>query len=69
MNLIANVGSLDKIVRIVAGLALVVIALLKLDGSATLIALAVGVVLIVTAVINFCPLYRILGLRTTKPSA
>lgn len=69
MNLIANVGSLDKIVRIVAGLALVVIALLKLDGSATLIALAVGVVLIVTAVINFCPLYRILGWRTTKPSA
>ena len=69
MNLIANVGSLDKIVRIVAGLVLVVIALLKLDGSATLIALAVGVVLIVTAVINFCPLYRILGLRTTKPSA
>ena len=69
MNLIANVGSLDKIVRIVAGLALVVIALLKLDGSATLVALAVGVVLIVTAVINFCPLYRILGLRTTKPSA
>ncbi len=69
MGLIANVGSLDKILRIVAGVVLVGIALLKLDGTATLIALVVGIVLIVTAVINFCPLYRILGLRTTKPSA
>ncbi len=69
MSLIANVGSLDKILRIVAGVVLAGIALLKLDGTATLIALVVGIVLIVTAVINFCPLYRILGLRTTKPSA
>lgn len=69
MSLIANVGSADKYVRIIAGLALIGIALLMLDGAATLIALIAGIVLVVTAVINFCPLYRILGLRTTKPSA
>ena len=58
-----NMGSADKVIRIIVGLALV-----SLEGGARWLGL-IGVVLIATAVINFCPLYKILGLSTTGSKA
>lgn len=72
MALTKNIGSIDQIIRIVGGALLIALAFLKLGGFATvsgLVAAIIGVVLILTAVINFCPLYRILGMRTTKTDA
>lgn len=72
MSFTNNVGSTDKMIRIVAGIVLIGLAFLKFGGlSATLgiVTLVVGAVLVVTALINFCPAYRLLGLRTNKPSA
>ncbi len=69
MSLVKNVGSTDQAIRIVAGLVLIGLAFLKLGGFAStagIVSTVVGVVLIATAVINFCPAYRLLGLRTTK---
>lgn len=69
MALIKNVGSTDQLIRIVAGVVLIALAFFKLGGFATaggVVAVIVGAVLIVTAALNFCPLYRILGMRTTK---
>lgn len=65
----ANVGTIDRALRFLVGLALIIVALatnLPLFEAATYkyAAIAVGAVLIVTAAIKFCPLYRILGLRT-----
>lgn len=72
MSLTKNVGSADQIIRILAGIVLIALALFKLGGlTATggLIASVVGIVLIFTAAINFCPIYRILGMSTTKKQA
>ena len=69
MSLIKNVGSADQAIRIIAGIVLVALAFLKLGGLASgggIVAMVVGTVLILTAIINFCPLYRVLGMRTTK---
>lgn len=69
MALGKNVGSTDKIIRILVGVVLLALAFVSLGGFATaggVIATVVGVVLIATAVINFCPAYRLLGLRTNK---
>lgn len=68
-----NVGTPDRIARILIG---VVLALLPfLSGLALFTnpvwsgaSVAVGVVLIVTALVRFCPLYAILGLSTCKVS-
>jgi len=71
MSLLANVGTTDKILRIAAGVVLVAATFLVLGGlssTAGIVASLVGVVLIVTAAINFCPAYRLLGLRTNKQS-
>jgi hypothetical protein len=61
----ANVGSTDKIVRLVLALVAVVFAFIA--GIATalgIVLLVVGVVLAATAVTGFCPLYRVLGMST-----
>jgi len=62
-----NMGSADKVIRIIVGLALVSLFFV-LEGGARWLGL-IGVVLIATAVINFCPLYKILGLSTTGSKA
>lgn len=55
-----NEGTVDRTVRIVLGLALLS---LTLFGPKTLYGL-VGVVPLLTGVVGFCPLYRVLGVRT-----
>jgi len=68
-----NVGSIDRIIRAVLGLVLI-IAPLALSGSlfanplAFWISLVAGVVLLATSAISFCPLYAIFGLRTRPRS-
>lgn len=65
----ANIGSTDKILRIVGGLVLLGVSFLALGGLSTalgLIAIVVGLVLIVTALVNFYPAYKLLGIATIK---
>lgn len=61
----ANIGTPDRIIRIVLGLALIAWFLLD-NGGAALHWLKgiVGLVALATAALNFCPLYRILGMST-----
>ncbi len=59
-----NVGGIDRIARIVVGLALIAFALL---GPATISWKWigwVGVVPLLTALVGFCPAYTLLGLNT-----
>ena len=58
----ANVGGVDKILRIVVGLGLLSLTLI-LEGNARWWGL-VGLVPLLTGVVNFCPLYALLGLNT-----
>ena len=57
----ANVGGLDKWIRIVAGLALIAWALTGGPVWAW-----IGVVPLATGLFNFCPLYRLIGINTCK---
>ena len=56
----ANVGSTDRIIRIVVGLALIVWALMGGPAWAW-----IGVLPLVTGLIRVCPAYSILGMSTT----
>ena len=55
-----NVGGMDKIARIVVGLALLATTVV---GPKTLWGL-IGVVPLATALLNFCPAYTLLGVNT-----
>ncbi|MCU0809571.1 MAG: DUF2892 domain-containing protein [Thiobacillaceae bacterium] len=55
----ANVGSIDRIIRILAGLALIAWALMGGPVWAW-----IGVVPLATGVFKFCPAYSLLGMNT-----
>lgn len=61
----ANVGSIDKILRIVVGLALILLAAFHQIGWWGYI----GVVPLLTGLFNFCPAYTLIGLNTKGKSA
>tara|TARA_B100000809_G_scaffold251192_1_gene284437 strand:+ start:7787 stop:7996 length:210 start_codon:yes stop_codon:yes gene_type:complete len=62
-----NIGTIDKIIRIIAAL---IISMVYITGTVTgilgFILLTIGGVLLVTAVVDFCPLYKILKFKGTK---
>jgi hypothetical protein len=61
----ANVGSTDKIVRLVLALAAVLVAFVTGIGTALgIVLLVVAVILAATAFTGFCPIYRVLGMST-----
>ncbi len=65
----ANVGSADRIVRIVLGLALIILPFvlqipLWESSPAKWASIAIGAVLFATALVRFCPLYRLVGAST-----
>jgi hypothetical protein len=67
----ANVGTFDRVARFALGVLLVLapfVGNLALFQStlATVLAVIVGAVMIVTASMRFCPLYRVLGIRTCR---
>jgi len=67
----ANVGSPDRTARIIIGSLLILAAFipaLSLAASPILQwgAVVVGAVLIVTALVRFCPLYTVFGMSTCK---
>jgi hypothetical protein len=60
-----NVGSTDKIIRIVAA---VLFAALYFTGTVTgtvgMVLLVLGGIFLATSLISFCPIYAILGMST-----
>ncbi len=58
-----NVGSFDKIVRIVIGLALLWYALFAAPTGWNWIGW-IGIIPLVTAFVGVCPLYSLLGVKT-----
>ncbi len=62
-----NIGSRDKIIRLTLAVVLIGLYLLKaLPGSLGLILLIAAFLFLMTSLINFCPLYAILGIKTCK---
>jgi hypothetical protein len=65
--MVKNEGMVDRLVRAVAGLALLVWAISAGIGSVLgIVLLVLAVVLLGTAALGFCALYPLLGINTTK---
>ena len=57
-----NVGGIDKVIRIVVGLAILSLVFI-LEGNARWWGL-IGIVPLATGVFNFCPAYALFGMST-----
>ena len=63
-----NVGGIDKAIRLIAGAALIGWSTLVsgLANTTSVVVAIVGAVLVLTALVNFCPLFKLLGISTHK---
>jgi hypothetical protein len=62
-----NVGSIDRLIRFLLAAVLFYLGLFLYSGSILGIGLVVaGGVLLVTALVGFCGLYRLLGIHTNQ---
>ncbi len=67
-----NVGLVDRLIRAVVGVVLLALPFLSAAPEGESMAfgvygwvmIAAGVVMLVTAALRFCPLYKVFGLRT-----
>lgn len=69
--MIANVGKIDRLFRAIPGIVLIVLPFMSgmtvfQNSAVTVLAVITGIVLMATAAMRFCPIYRVFGLRTCK---
>ncbi len=58
-----NVGKVDKWIRIILGIALLCLIFI-IEGNLRWLGL-IGLIPLITGLINYCPLYELLGISTT----
>lgn len=63
----ANVGTIDRVIRLIAGAALIAFGYMGgLESPWNIVAIGAGSVFVLTAVIKFCPAYAICGCNSCK---
>lgn len=63
----SNMGTTDRIIRlIVAVLVLILFMTDVISGTLGWVLIAIAAIFTLTSMINFCPLYTILGISTKK---
>ena len=67
MKIVPNVGDMDRIIRIVGGVILLLLGLLLgMPIAAKIILVLLGLILVATGYLRFCPLYSALKIKTLK---
>ncbi|MFN2114043.1 MAG: DUF2892 domain-containing protein [Anaerolineales bacterium] len=70
MKLNKNMGTADRLIRVVLG---ILFGYLYFSGIVAgvlgIILLVLGIILVLTSLVSFCPLYAIFNLRTNKKEA
>lgn len=60
-----NVGSIDRAIRALVGIALLAVYLLGgIQGALGIVVLVAGIVMLGTAAVGWCPPYSLLGINT-----
>lgn len=60
----ANIGPVDRMLRIVAGIGMAAWAYYSMVGPWSFVAYGIAAVLIFTGLVRFCLAYRLLGIST-----
>lgn len=66
----SNVGTIDKVVRILLAVLISVLYFTgTVSGTLAYILLALGAIFLLTSLVGFCPIYRLVGVSTCKVKA
>lgn len=62
-----NMGNTDKGIRIIAAITIALLYYFNvIEGTLAYVLMAVGIIFLLTSLINFCPLYKVFGINTCK---
>lgn len=62
-----NIGNTDRLVRLVVGVVGLLLGLSGIvEGTVKWVAIVVGVLMLLTASVRFCPAYPLLGINTRR---
>ena len=62
-----NMGNVDRVIRVIIFVVMVTLLMLNvIEGTLGYVLVGISSVLLVTSLINFCPLYKIFGISTCK---
>jgi hypothetical protein len=65
----ANVGSVDRAVRWIAGVALILLGVFGvLQGTVAIIGYVVAAIALITGTMSYCPLWAVFKINTRKKS-
>ena len=60
-------GNADKLVRVLIAAVIGVLYYLdKIQGTLAYVLMAVAIIFLITSLVNFCPLYKLIGVNTCK---
>lgn len=63
----SNMGSTDRFIRLVIAVAVLILFMTDIiSGTFGWILIAIAAIFTLTSMINFCPLYTVLGISTKK---
>ena len=62
----SNMGTMDRVLRVMVGIALVVVGFAVLNGAVGIVVGVIGLIPLATGLIGWCPLYSQFHLRTTE---
>lgn len=62
-----NTSGIDRVIRILLAVVLVILGWKGMvHGTWAMVLYILAAVLLLTALVGFCPIYRVFGIRTTK---
>lgn len=62
-----NLGSTDKMIRLFIAIIFITLYFTKMvSGTLAIVLLVISIILLLTSLINFCPLYLPFGINTCK---
>lgn len=65
--MINNMGVIDRILRIILALIVIILYLAgQITGTAAIVLGIIAAIFIITGIIGYCPIYQLLGISTKK---
>jgi hypothetical protein len=66
MEMKSNMSNIDRVLRVVIGIAMVVVGFAVLEGTAGIVVGIIGVIPLLTGLTGWCPLYTLFKTGTKK---
>ncbi len=64
-----NMGTLDRVLRVCAGIVLLLLAMFVVAGTTAIVLAIITLPLFIPGITGFCPTYTLLGISTKRKEA